>query len=71
MRPRRSTQGEALAWLVLLGLPPRGVQLPGWRASVAQWGRVSFLTLALELLETLGDLPAGCLPVAPDQSGYA
>jgi hypothetical protein len=55
----------ALAWLAVLGLPRRGVQPPGWRAAVAAWGRVSFLTLALELLDTLRDLPAACLPGGP------
>jgi hypothetical protein len=52
----------ALAGLAGLGLPGRGLQPAGWHAAVAQWGRVSFLTLALELLDTLRDLPASCLP---------
>jgi hypothetical protein len=30
---------------------------PGWRAAVAAWGRASFLSLALALLDAFHDLP--------------
>jgi hypothetical protein len=34
---------------------------PGWHAAVAQWGRASFLSLALALLDALQDLPLSWL----------
>ncbi len=58
----------ALTWLSLLGLPERGAQPPGWHAAVAQRGRASIISLALALLDHLGDLPDACLP---PQGGYA
>ena len=59
----------ALCWLGLLGLPELGCLPPGWRAHIAQRGRVSILTLALALLDHLHDLPAACLP-QPATGGY-
>jgi hypothetical protein len=47
----------ALCWLALAALPESGVLPVGWHAAVAQWGRVSFLSLALALLDALQDLP--------------
>ncbi len=53
----------ALSWLTLMGLPEGGVLLPeGFRASVSAWGRASVVSLALSLLEKLGNLPLCCLP---------
>lgn len=47
----------ALCWLALAALPESGTLPPGWHTAVAQWGRASFLSLALALLDTLHDLP--------------
>jgi hypothetical protein len=47
----------ALCWLALTALPESGVLPPGWHAAVAEWGRASFLSLALALLDALQDLP--------------
>jgi hypothetical protein len=47
----------ALCWLALAALPGSGELPPGWHAAVAQWGRVSFLSLAIALLDTHHDLP--------------
>lgn len=55
----------ALAWLTLAALPEVGALPPGWHAAVAQWGRASLISLALALLDHLGDLPAACLPPTP------
>ncbi|MGH3147799.1 MAG: transposase, partial [Rubrobacter sp.] len=52
----------ALAWLTLMGLPEIGALPKGWHAAVAQRGRASIISLALELLDKLGDLPPSCLP---------
>lgn len=53
----------ALSWLTLMGLPESGVLLPeGFRSSVSAWGRASVTSLALLLLEKLGNLPLCCLP---------
>jgi hypothetical protein len=60
----------ALTWLSLLGLPETNAQPPRWHRAVAQRGRVSIISLALALLDHLGDLPEACLPCAPG-SGYA
>jgi len=60
----------ALAWLTLLALPEVGCLPPGWHAHVAQRGRPSLITLALELLDHLRDLPPACLPL-PTVGGYA
>ena len=34
----------------------------GYRAMVSTWGRASVISVALPLLETLGNLPVSCLP---------
>jgi hypothetical protein len=47
----------ALCWLALAALPESGALPPGWHAAVAAWGRASFLSLALALLDVLHDLP--------------
>lgn len=52
----------ALAWLTLMGLPESGALPRGWHAAVAQRGRASVISLALALLDHLGDLPLSCLP---------
>jgi hypothetical protein len=53
----------ALSWLTLMGLPESGGPLPeGFRAAVSAWGRASLTSLALSLLERLGNLPLRCLP---------
>ncbi len=53
----------ALSWLTLMGLPEGGVLLPeGFRSSVVAWGRASVTSLALSLLEKLGNIPLSCLP---------
>ena len=51
----------ALCWLALAALPGSGALPPGWHAAVAQWGRASFLSLALAVLDTLHDLPLSWL----------
>ena len=61
----------ALAWLTLAALPELGALPCGWAARVAHWGRASLLTLALELLDHLGDLPPACLPPPARSGGYA
>jgi Transposase DDE domain len=61
----------ALAWLTLAALPELGA-LPGrWRARVAHWGHASLISLALELLDYLDDLPAACCPPLAPSGGYA
>ncbi len=52
----------ALSWLTLMGLPEGGVMHEGLRSSVVAWGRASIISLALSLLEKLGDIPHSCLP---------
>jgi Transposase DDE domain len=53
----------ALSWLTLMSLPESGGPLPeGFRAAVSAWGRASLTSLALSLLERLGNLPLRCLP---------
>ena len=52
----------ALAWLSLMGLPESGLLPEGFRAAVSAWGRVSVTTMALSLLEKLGNIPLCCLP---------
>jgi hypothetical protein len=57
----------ALSWLTLMGLPESGVLPEGFRAAVSAWGRASVVSLALSLMEKLGDIPLRCLPQAlPD-----
>lgn len=52
----------ALGWLTLMALPEVGAMPRRWQAAVAQRGRASVTSLALELLDKLGDLPPSCLP---------
>lgn len=52
----------ALGWLTLMGLPEVGVMPRGWHLAVVQRGRASVISLALGLLEKLGNLPLSCLP---------
>ncbi len=52
----------ALGWLTLMGLPEVGVMPRGWHAAVAQRGRASVISLALALVDKLGNLPPSCLP---------
>jgi hypothetical protein len=54
----------ALEWLTLMGLPEVGVMPRGWHSAVAQRGRASVISLALALLEKLGNIPHSCLPRA-------
>jgi hypothetical protein len=51
----------ALCWLALAALPESGTLPPGWHAAVAAWGRASFLSLALALLDAFQDLPLAWL----------
>jgi hypothetical protein len=55
----------ALSWLTLMGLPGRGLLPEGFRAAVSAWGRASVISMALSLLEKLGDIPLCCLPRTP------
>ena len=58
----------ALSWLTLMGLPKGcGVVPEGFRSSVSAWGRASVISVALLLLEKLGNLPLCCLPQSPPQ----
>lgn len=52
----------ALSWLTLAALPEIGAIPKGFQAAVSQRGRASVISLALALLEELGDLPSSCLP---------
>lgn len=52
----------ALGWLTLMGLPEVGVMPKGWHSAVAQRGRASVISLALALLDELGNIPPSCLP---------
>jgi hypothetical protein len=52
----------ALSWLTLMALPEGGVLPKGFHASVSAWGRASLISVALSLLEKLGNLPLCCLP---------
>lgn len=54
----------ALSWLTLMGLPEVGAMPRGWRVAVSQRGRASVVSLALALLDKLGDLPLSCLPLS-------
>lgn len=55
----------ALSWLTLVGLPEIGALPRRWHAAVAQRGRASITSLALALLDNLGNLPLSCLPRLP------
>ena len=52
----------ALSWLTLMGLPEVGAMPRHWHTRVAQRGRASVVSVALELLDYLQDLPYSCLP---------
>lgn len=52
----------ALSWLTLAALPEIRALPRAWHRDIAQWGRVSLISLALELLDHLGNLPLSCLP---------
>jgi hypothetical protein len=52
----------ALSWLTLAALPESGALPEGFRARVCQRGRASVTSLALALLDELGNLPPSCLP---------
>jgi hypothetical protein len=52
----------ALRWLTLMVLPESGAMPRRWHAAVAQRGRAGIISLALALLDELGDLPPCCLP---------
>jgi hypothetical protein len=52
----------SVSWLSLMALPEIGAMPRRWHAAVAQRGRASITSLALALLDHLGDLPLGCLP---------
>lgn len=52
----------ACSWLSLMGLPEVGALPRRWHSAVAQRGRASITSLALALLDKLGDLPPCCLP---------
>jgi len=52
----------ALSWLTLMGLPEGGVVPEGLSSSVVAWGRASVISLALSLLEKVGNIPLSCLP---------
>jgi hypothetical protein len=51
-----------LSWLTLMGLPEAGLLPEGFRAAVSAWGRASVISMALSLLEKLGNIPLCCLP---------
>ena len=61
----------ALAWLTLAALPELRALPHTWATRVAQWGRPSLITLALDLLDHLRDLPPACLPPPARSGGYA
>lgn len=52
----------ALSWLTLMGLPESGLLPGGFRAAVSAWGQASVISVALSLLEKLGNIPPCCLP---------
>ncbi len=52
----------ALCWLAFLVIAQPGALLPQRQAASAQWGRLSFVRLALEYLDGLQDWPPACLP---------
>ncbi len=52
----------ALAWLTLMGLPEVGAMPRRWQTAVAQRGRASIISLALALLDKVGNIPLSCLP---------
>jgi hypothetical protein len=52
----------ALSWLTLAALPEIGALPKGFYAAVCQRGRTSLISLALALLDKLGNQPPSCLP---------
>ena len=52
----------SLSWLTLAALPEIGALPRGFHAVVSQRGRASVISLALALLDKLGNLPSSCLP---------
>lgn len=52
----------ALSWLTLAALPEIGALPKGFHVAVSQRGRASLISLALTLLDELGNLPSSCLP---------
>ncbi len=52
----------ALSWLTLAALPEIGALPKGFHAAISQRGRASVISLALALLDELGNLPSSCLP---------
>ena len=59
----------ALAWLTLAALPELGGLPRDWSARVAQWGRASLISLALDFLDSLHDLPLPGLPLPSPAGG--
>jgi hypothetical protein len=59
----------ALAWLTLLALPELGCLPLGWHAAVAQGGRASLVTLALELLTISKTFHPPACPSRPPSVG--
>lgn len=59
----------ALAWLTLAALPEPGALPPGWATRVAPWGRASLISLTLDLLDHLHELPPPCFPHLTPQVG--
>ena len=52
----------ALSWLTLAALPEIGALPKDFHAAISQRGRASLISLALALLDELGNLPSSCLP---------
>lgn len=52
----------ALSWLTLMALPCIGARPSSFHSVVSAWGRASVISVALSLLEKLGNLPPCCLP---------
>jgi hypothetical protein len=59
----------ALCWLALLVFAQPGAFSPQRQAAIAQWGRVSFVFLALVYLDALQDWPLSCQPIAHNEVG--
>ncbi len=55
----------AWCWLAFLVFAQPGTFSPQRQAAITQWGRVSFVFLALAYLDTLQDWPLSCLPGCP------
>ncbi len=58
----------ALSWLTLAALPEIGAVPKGFHAAVCQRGRASLISIALALLDRIGNLPLSCLPQSVDGS---